>query len=181
MEIRPPVEIDAITGPEDRFRCKPYGAVLFSRSCGERQRMLTLPRDQRTGDYSFCVDCPDGPRVAAQLGLIAPEALLAKAKNSMMKGNKRKRRKAQPKDERISPSDASRAAAEVAATAPLPQAPPGRHRVRAADPAPKRPEPPDPFVGELLAIEVNLVDLEKETKLLLRRVRSARARLAARP
>jgi hypothetical protein len=180
MEIRPPVEIDAVAGPDDRFKCKPYGAVLLARSCAERQRMLKLPRDQRTGDYSFCDGCKDGPRVAEKSGLISPEALVSKKKNSLMRGKKGRRKKVQPKDDRISPSEAGRAAATKAASAPLPQAPPGR-RAKSAVAKDHAPAPPHPLLSELRTLGANVCALEVKTKALLARIRSARSRVAARP
>ena len=196
--VKPAVPIKQISAPDDRFRCAPYGAVLFARACTERQRMLALPRDQRSGDYSFCDGCEDGPRVLVQLGLAAPTPDGSRPKNSLMRGNKRKRRRLpQKRDDQIAPSDAGREAAAAALAAPRPLAPPGKRRIvvlpRAAQEettaplAEEVPPPPaparegDPLLAEMHVLEDGLRRIEVETRRLLARVKSARARLAARP
>lgn len=57
-----------ITAPEDRIRCRPYGATLFAASCLERQGILKLAPEHRTGDYAECDGCQDGAVVREKLG-----------------------------------------------------------------------------------------------------------------
>lgn len=57
-----------VTAPEDRLRCRPYGATLFAASCLERQGMLKLAPEHRTGDYVECNGCKDGAAVREKLG-----------------------------------------------------------------------------------------------------------------
>ncbi len=70
--IAPPKSVDDITAPDDRFRCGPYNAVLFARTCVSRQDMLGKPREQRTGDYSECDGCQVGLAIREKLGAGPP-------------------------------------------------------------------------------------------------------------
>lgn len=65
--ILPPVPVDAVENAEDRFRCVPYGAVLFARSCLARQEMLGKPRTPKSEDYFRCEGCEDGLSILLRL------------------------------------------------------------------------------------------------------------------
>lgn len=77
--ITPPKAVDDISAPEDRFRCLPYNAVLFARTCVSRQDMLGKPREQRTGDYSDCDGCQVGMTIREKLGAGPAPAVAGKS------------------------------------------------------------------------------------------------------
>lgn len=152
MEIKPPVAIDQIAEPTDRFRCEPYKSVILARACADRQAMSAKPRDQRTGDYVYCVGCPTGPRVLAQLKLVPPEQLVSEPANRratvVRNGSKRGRPRknaAAPKP----PPAPSKATLDAVAAQPtaLPMRPPGdgrRPKLRVPEPSEPPPPPGEP-------------------------------------
>ena len=151
MEIKPPVAIDQIAEPTDRFRCEPYKSVILARACAERQAMSTKPRDQRSGDYVYCTGCQDGPRVLQQLKLISPESLVRATPRVTLTQNGKKR--GRPKKNAAAPKPApppSKAtiAAVAAQPAALPKKPPGTKRAPPPKPTDPSPPPPPPSSSE---------------------------------
>lgn len=67
MTITPPVAPEAVTAPDDRFKCVPYGAVLTARTCDARQRQLAKAVDSRDGDYYYCEGCETGALIRLRL------------------------------------------------------------------------------------------------------------------
>ncbi len=208
MEVRPPVPRTEVSSEDDRFRCVPYGSVLFARACVARQEMLGRPRDQRHGDYVYCGECTDGPALRTRLGTLIPAAQLTE-RAKMNKPRIRKRRPLAPKGDAFAPSKATRAAVAALSTV-LPQKPP-RASLPLAAPEPRAPiipglpAPPTPTCSPcappsspalvepvlhfeiegpalgLQNIEAGLRDVGERTRQLLMAARAARARLAARP
>lgn len=130
FELRPQVPIPEITDPADRFKCVPYGSVLLARACSSRQEMSAKPRDQRTMDYTYCVDCKDGLKVRQRLGLIAVETVVSETRTRRgpaPSGGRRGRRPAAAQKEHA-PSEATRAAVAAQPTA-LPMRPPAGARL----------------------------------------------------
>jgi hypothetical protein len=188
--IKPPVPVEQVSSPDDRFRCKPYGAVLTARACLSRQDLAALPGDQRKEDYVFCQGCTLGETVRAKF-TVPVEDLLKKKPPKRRPSRKPKHRP----DDTIAPSKATREAV-AAQPAALPMKPPQRRAPRAlvlTSPPSKRSAPPpstppsaptspklDVLRAGLRQIEAGVSTLAARTSSLLSAVRSARARLAAR-
>jgi len=64
--IASPIPVGDVARETDRFRCKPYGAVLFASACLKRQEAAAQPKGP-TGDYFFCRGCEDGLTVMLRL------------------------------------------------------------------------------------------------------------------
>jgi hypothetical protein len=129
--ITPPKAVDDISTPEDRFRCVPYNAVLFARTCVSRQDMLGKPREQRTGDYAECEGCQAGMTIREKLGAGPAPAAAGKSPHG-------------PGLPYYVPKMPGRARLPVAAPKPPPQAPSPRQAATPAAEAPVKRKPGRP-------------------------------------
>lgn len=189
MVIKPPVPVEQVSSPDDRFRCTPYKSVLTARACLSRRDMAALPADQRKEDYVFCQGCTLGEAVHARF-LVPVGDLLKKKPPKRRPSRKPKHRP----DDTIAPSAATRDAVAAQSTA-LPMKPPRQRAPRAlvlTSPTPKRAARPPavPLVAPspkldglrdgLHRIEAGVSTLAARTSHLLSEIRSTRARLASR-
>lgn len=182
MEIAPPVPIDQIKGPTDRFRCEPYRSVMSARACAERQAMSEKPVDTRGGDYVFCVGCEDGARVKVELRLLPASALVRKTDGEGVAPGKRRRPKHQrrknaaaPKP--IVPSEATRAAV-ASLPKDLPKKPPTSKMLPVAPAAPTESAAVRALRCEIGAVEAGLRGVEAKARAMVSDVRRARDRFA---
>lgn len=101
----PVVEVSEVQGPEDRFRCRPYSAILAARTCiarraagsktgGPERPGEALRRDStaKRGDYGLCRGCGAGEAVAKAVGAVTSERpallILPKAPGGRPRGSR---------------------------------------------------------------------------------------------